>query len=578
MKYILAKNTFSKKYILKLFKKIKKDFKINIILSSDKIRYYKGDIKDSEITFISNLHFKTDILSEYFIEHLRIRCKNINYKVSPYEYYKKNKKYVDNIYKNILKKMEVKNNELERKYFIFKNLILKKIRRNCDTFPIFVALSVYCTFKPRNVLDMSAGWGDRLISSILYSDCNYTGVDPNQKLHKCYADIIKTLKDKENKNKYTLIKSSFENVNLKETYDLMFSSPPYFITEEYSKNSNQSFKKYKSIDSWLDNFMYKSIDKIWIHLNIGGFLVLVINNTRIGLKIIHYVQKIMDYILNKKGAKFINMLKYKTEATIQPIWCFQKLPTIEKSIFNKPYIIQEIKYKNKNFNIIREDLLIGGSKQRIILDIITQKKEKNIFYRGPVNGYAQLALAYGCFVLGKKCHLILNKQYKNKLYIITKIAMIFGAVIHEIDKPLNNKDELVKINDILDKYKDSYLLPLGFHTDNVVKSYEKVLLKLKDKIKEPKRMWLVASSGTVADSLLNIFKNTFFNIVFVGHVRDDYYSNNRIKIYKAPQKFRAFPKNIPPYRTELSYDGKIWQFLIKYGLNNDYIFNVEGMC
>ena len=65
--------------------------------------------------------------------------------------------------------------------------------------------------------------------------------------------------------------------------------------------------------------MYKSVDKIWIHLNIGGFFVLVINDTRIGLKIIHYVQKIMDYILSKKGARLINMLKFKTEGTIQPI-------------------------------------------------------------------------------------------------------------------------------------------------------------------------------------------------------------------------------------------------------------------
>jgi len=577
MKYIVAFDVFKKQHILDIFNKIKKKFRLNIIFTDDKIRHYNGTMNDSNITYTSNLSFNTEILTEYFIEDIRIKCKNINFTCSPYDFYIQNKKIINKEYLFLLKKLKVKKSEKKKKYFLFKNLIKRKLKRDCDTFPIFVILSIYCTFKPRDVLDMSSGWGDRLMGAMIYNNCNYTGVDPNSMLHPRYIKMIETFRTK-SEHKYEMLESSFENVILKKKYDLMFSCPPYFITEEYSDDKNQSFLKYSNnLDMWLSKFMYKSIDKIWTHLKTGGFLVIVINDTRIKNKIIFYTQRIINYILKKKGSKFINMLKYKTDNTIQPIWCFQKIFPIKKTIFDKPFYINTFTQNNRKFNVIREDFLIGGSKQRIMSDIISSIKNKNLFYRGHVNGYAQLALAYGCFIKDKQCHLILNKQPNKELYIITKISKIFGAIIHEIDKPINDKDEENKINNILNKYSDTYVFPLGFHSKKAIKIYKKVLVKLKKNIGDIKRLWIVASSGIIVDSLMEIFKKTFFNVVFIGHVPDDYFLNKRIKVYKAPQYFREHTSIVSPYRSELSFDGKIWQFIIKDGIDNDFIFNVGGL-
>jgi len=573
--YPLVKNIINEDYILKVFNNIKKDFKLTIIYNKEPIRHYKGDFKDSYITYISNINYKMDVITDFFIEDIRIECKNIKFNYSSREFYFKNKNKIKKNVLRMIKKKKIKHNEKLKIYYIYKYVINKLLIRDCDTFPLFVALSIYYTFKPQNVLDMSSGWGDRLISSIIYNNCNYQGIDPNSKLTDKYTNIINTLA-KNSKNNYNIITDGFENVILKQQYDMMFSSPPYFNIEHYSSDNTQSYKKYSNLNKWLKNFMYVSIDKIWFHLINGGFLILVINDIKINNTLYSYTNSILKYILNKQNVKFINMLKYKTKLTIQPIWCFQKVNPIYNNIIDKPFFIKPVLYNNKKFNIIREDYLIGGSKQRIILDIIDTIKEKNLFYRGPVNGYAQIALAYGCFIKNKKCHLILNKQYNNKHYIITKIAKIFNAIIYEIPKPQNKEKEKEDIQKILNNYTDNYIFTLGFYNPLAIKTYKKSLEKLKE-IVYPKRLWITASSGTIVDSLLEIFPKTIFNVIFIGDIRKDYYNHPKINVYRSKLPFRTKTKIIPPYTTELSYDGKIWEFVIKYGKNDDYVFNVAGI-
>ena len=586
MIYLLAKDTFTKNDIIKLFNYIRNKFTLKFITFDKPIKHYKGDLKDSKITFVNTFkndkfikkkYNNTNVLIEYFVEDIRIECKNLNIKKSPKQYYIDNKKKVDKKFKYLMTKKKIKKNDKVKKYNLYKSIIKNEIKKDCDLFPLFVPLFIYCTFKPRKVLDMSSGWGDRLMCSLLYGNCSYTGVDPNSKMQPRYKNIIDTF-SKNNKNTFKVIESPFEDVKLTGKYDLMFSSPPYFNAEQYSDDANQSFKRYSNIDLWLDKFMFKSIDKIWKHLIIGGFLILIINDTYIINKVVHFTDQIMKYILTKNGSKFINMLKYKNDKVVQPIWIFQKLPTIRNYIVNRPFQIIPVKTYKKTFNIIREDLLISGSKQRIIIKKLKNIKEHNIFYRGPVNGYAQIALAYGCNLLNKQCHLILNKQYDNKIHKLTYIAKIFGAEIHQMKKEINKEKEQKVINNIISKYNDTYSFSLGFHSEESIKDLIKIFKNLKDKIGNPKRMWVTASTGTITDALYKVFPETLFMIVFVGHQREDYFNKKRMKVFISPQKFRQHPNILPPYRSEPSYDGKIWQFIKKNGKNNDYIFNVGGVC
>lgn len=577
---MLAREVYNINEIIDRYNSFKNNFSVKFIKDKTKVRHYTYKRRDSDITLIANNNINSNIIVDYFVDEIRFKCKSYKSNISIEEYVINNKQKID--------KMLIKSkNKISkyRYYEIYNNLVIKLNKKECDLFPLFVPLSIYHIFKPRKILDMSAGWGDRLLASIIYNNATYTGVDPNISMHNKYKLLIDTFAT--DPSKYKLIKSPFEDVELEGTFDMLFSSPPYFISEEYSKDTNQSFNRYNNLDSWLNKFMYVSIDKICNHLILGGFFILVINDIYYKNSVLNYVDILLDYIDTKKGMKFVNLIKYKTERTIQPIFIFQKIPYISKSITNKPLIIEKINAYNKSFYICRDDLLIGGFKQRFILQYLSQYKEKHIFYRGPVNGYAQIALAYGCFILNKKCHIILNKQYDNKLYRLSYIVKIFNGKIHEIDKQSDKDVENKIIDNIISQYSNTLLLPLGL---KITKKFNKKVSKsISKKILDPfnssvikypipKRIWLVGSTGVFLSIVSKVFPDAFYNIVVISEDNKKNFADiPNTKIYIAPQKYREHTTIKPPYPSELSYDAKIWQFIKDNGEDNDYIYNLGGI-
>ena len=128
--------------------------------------------------------------------------------------------------------------------------------RFCNNFRVSIVLTILTVFKVKKYLDISAGWGDRLLASILYKVKLYCGVDPNKDLHKYYKQIINNFAT--NKKNFILIEDGFETAILPDTkFDLVFSSPPFFDLEKYSNYDNDSLTKYKTEQNWCDNFLMK---------------------------------------------------------------------------------------------------------------------------------------------------------------------------------------------------------------------------------------------------------------------------------------------------------------------------------
>ena len=112
-------------------------------------------------------------LTDYFTEPCRIQCK-FKKNISPLEYWTKNK----NVILASLKKKHLKINN----YNLREEMYLRN--KPCNNFRISVCLEVLKLFKPKKWLDISAGWGDRLLSALLYTPLElYCGVDPNPCLH-----------------------------------------------------------------------------------------------------------------------------------------------------------------------------------------------------------------------------------------------------------------------------------------------------------------------------------------------------------------------------------------------------------
>ena len=139
------------------------------------------------------------------------------------------------------------------------------------------AKAIYEMFDCKNVLDLSMGWGDRLVGALASNIDSYTGIDPNTALHPHYASIDKFYRH----NKKThFICSPAEDVDLNAgQFDMVFTSPPYFDRERYSEESTQSWKRYgSSVERWLNGFLFKVMEKSYDWLQDGGRLILNIND------------------------------------------------------------------------------------------------------------------------------------------------------------------------------------------------------------------------------------------------------------------------------------------------------------
>lgn len=189
----------------------------------------------------------------------------------------------------------------------------------------------YC-IKGGSVLDFSSGWGDRLAGFHASHCSSYVGIDPNTNLIKGYDEQNKLYKTGKFVN---MIPAPAEKVVLHDEFDLVFTSPPYFQIERYTKDPNQSYKKYKKLDGWLKGFLFPSLTHSWQQLKVGGKMIINISD----VYCYHTVQKICDpmndHISTLDGAKYLGAIGMRmskrpnTKASqsgifCEPMWVFGK--------------------------------------------------------------------------------------------------------------------------------------------------------------------------------------------------------------------------------------------------------------
>ena len=130
-----------------------------------------------------------------------------------------------------------------------------------------VARWIYCTLKPtKGILDFSAGWGGRCLGAMSMG-IPYIGIDANKRLQTPYRQMVKALDPKAD---VTLLFQPSETVDFsKFSYDLVMTSPPYFMIEEYEK-----MPAYQSKQGFLDKFFIPVLKNAWKYLATGGHMAL----------------------------------------------------------------------------------------------------------------------------------------------------------------------------------------------------------------------------------------------------------------------------------------------------------------
>lgn len=127
-----------------------------------------------------------------------------------------------------------------------------------------------------SVYDPSGGFGGRLLGAILHSNIkNYTCAEPSTKANLGLKSICRDFEPvwKDNIN---LIGSEDFQSNSK--FDIVFTSPPYYNTENYADEITQSCHKFKTKQDWLDNFFTKTVDNCYGVMSKGSVIAINIAN------------------------------------------------------------------------------------------------------------------------------------------------------------------------------------------------------------------------------------------------------------------------------------------------------------
>ena len=521
--------------------------------------------------------YRLYMLSDLFNDHCRAQCK-FNLNLSPTEYYGINRnKVIESLQR---KKKEVTPLNIREEIYL--------LTKECSIHNPLIIKYFINKFSAKKILDFSAGWGDRLIGAMLAGVDVYSGFDPNSCLQEGYQSIIKLfLPYSSNPNgSYSVTEARFEDAVLPKgiLYDLVYTSPPYFELETYTDEPTQSTYGTKTQDDWLKNFLYVAIDKCMNSLADGGRIILYFSQ-KVGDT---YMEKFMAWAKRHQHLYYIGNMFYSNPflKDLHPIFIFKKSMTIPIELYNPPIEIIAIEDNSKKLYVVRDDLLVGGTKSRAIVQYIQQLLEKNpktneLVYAGASNGYAQIALSYALYLMKSNIKLTIFFQatHLDEAHKLKRIAKYLYPNTNYIDV----NGPLKKLWKELDQYmllhKNAY--PIKFGLDDPI-FMDILLLALKDHLEKYvdkiKRLWLVAGSGTLLKTLYGLLPNTKFNIVQVGRPVDiSSLDKNRVTLYVSGLPLYTKIDADIPYPTTKSYDGKIWEFSDKFE-NKDFIWNTAGIA
>lgn len=235
------------------------DFPFRIITSEERDKLF-NDLKYLKIEEPLKLTNRYNKISDYYFQKYRFQTKKG--KSSIFEIWQSDHNKILNMVSKYQKEIRISD--------ILRYL---KLQYGCvNQFRPDIAVYIYQKFKPKSILDFSAGWGDRCIAAIS-QNIKYTGIDTNTDLIEPYKNMIDDF------NANDLVKIIFDKsesvINeLDDQFDLIFTSPPYYNIEKY-----KNMPDYKSYDDFIDTFFIPVVNSAWKKLTIGGHMALHITDS-----------------------------------------------------------------------------------------------------------------------------------------------------------------------------------------------------------------------------------------------------------------------------------------------------------
>ena len=151
--------------------------------------------------------------------------------------------------------------------------------RRVSNFRPTVAKAIYERYSKDGdrILDFCAGYGGRLLGCLPLQR-EYIGLDPCQLQVDGLKNAYKTIEALDLTKTKVEIRRKCAEVEMRteqtSSYDLIFTSPPYFNCEQYSTESSQSYIMYPTYKEWQEKFLSVVISESYRLLKPNGFFIL----------------------------------------------------------------------------------------------------------------------------------------------------------------------------------------------------------------------------------------------------------------------------------------------------------------
>lgn len=236
---------------------------------AQKLKNFKSDKLDLGENLIQQNMLGLNFANFYHPQMWEVECAGT---FSPM-YIFNNRKYFKQA---ILKRIQYSNTKMQP-FNIRKSLMVFHTQR-VSNFKPTVAKFIYDRYCPQGgtVLDPCAGYGGRLFGAWASDNVNfYVGIDPDDRQIKGNSAMAMDLHHIEKRLTTYLKRIPFENFKgADQTYDMIFTSPPYFDTELYSYDKTQSWMRYRVYDKWVEKFLTPLIENSYQYLRRGCYFIL----------------------------------------------------------------------------------------------------------------------------------------------------------------------------------------------------------------------------------------------------------------------------------------------------------------
>lgn len=215
------------------------------------------------------------------------------------------------------------------------------------------------------------------------------------------------------------------------------------------------------------------------------------------------------------------------------------------------------------FYVVRDDLILGGTKVRYMLPLLEGVRQRSIVYAGPCQGYAQIALAHVCRMLGKRAVIFVAKR--KTPHPRTLQAKQAGALVYQV--PFGRLNVVQARARRFAQENDAMLVPFGVDVPEALAYFAGAARQIGI---SPKEVWACSGSGALIRGLQQAWPLATFHAVKVGNNPNI----GRARLWVAPEKFEEPARMPPPYPSADNYDAKIWQFVTRHGSDGALIWNV----